>query len=42
MHEKCFRLSSLWVGEVLLMEYLQNYAVLIDFHCLGLSVHFTD
>ena len=28
MHEKCFLLSS----EVLLIEYLQNYAVLIDFH----------
>ena len=29
-------------SEVLLMEYLQNYAVLIDFHWLGLSAHFTD
>ena len=28
MHEKCFLLSS----EVLLIEYLQNYAALIDFH----------
>ena len=29
-------------SKVLLMEYLQNYAVLIDFHWLGLSAHFTD
>lgn len=31
-----------WVCEVLLLEYLQNYAVLLDFHCLGLSAHWTD
>ena len=29
IHEKCFLLSSLWVYEVLWLEYLQNYAVLI-------------
>ena len=35
-------LSSLWVCEILQLKYLQNYAVLVDFHWLGLSAHFTD
>ena len=42
MHEKCFLLRSLWVCDVLLLEYLQSYVVLVDFHWLGLSAHFTD
>ena len=42
LHEKCFLLRSLRVCEVLLLEHLQNYVVLVDFHWLGLSVHFTD
>ena len=28
-NDKCFLLSSLWVCKVLLMEYWQNYAVLV-------------
>lgn len=36
IQEKCFLLSSLWVCQVLLLEYLQNYAVLVKhfFHRL--------
>lgn len=38
MQEICFLLGSLWVREVLPLGYLQNCAVLVDFHRLGLAL----
>ena len=35
IQEKCFLLNSLWVCQVLLLEYLQNYAVLVKHFFTG-------